>query len=103
MVESAIVTSPLKTMVPIIKVVGDFCNLNCKYCFYNAKDQIIRHVMSNDLLEKFFSEYLDLFSGNLFIIWHGGEPLLAGLRYFEHIVELEKKYLKKGQTIKNAI
>lgn len=59
--------------------------------------------MEEKLLEQFFAQYLELFSGHLFIIWHGGEPLLAGIRYFEHIIELETKYLKEGQTIKNAI
>ena len=98
-----ILTSPLKIMVPIIKVVGDFCNLRCRYCFYNTTDQLTRHVMSDELLEKFLAEYMELFPGNLFLIWHGGEPLLAGLRCFERILELEVKHLKEGQTIRNAI
>ena len=103
MEKQVILTSPLKVMVPIIKIVGDFCNLRCRYCFYNTKDQLTNHVMSDELLEKFLTEYMELFSGNLFLIWHGGEPLLAGLKYFEHILELEAKYLKKGQMIKNVI
>ena len=66
-------------------------------------NQSIPQCMEEKLLEQFFSQYLKLFSGRLFFIWHGGEPLLAGLRYFERIIELEAKYLKKGQTIRNAI
>lgn len=101
--ELVILTSPLEVMVPIIKVVGDFCNLRCQYCFYNTKDQSTRTVMSDELLEKFLVEYMELFSGHLFFIWHGGEPLLAGLRFFEKVLELQTRYLKEGQTIKNAI
>lgn len=98
-----ILTSPLKVMVPIIKAVGDFCNLRCQYCFYNTKDQSTRTIMSDDLLEKFLAEYMNLFSGHLFFIWHGGEPLLAGLRFFEKVLELQKRYLRNGQGVKNAI
>lgn len=42
-----------KTMTPIIKVVGDFCNLRCDYCFYREQDQTIRSAMGLDLLEEF--------------------------------------------------
>jgi len=98
-----VLTSPLKVMVPIIKIVGDFCNLRCQYCFYNTRDQLTRNVMSSELIEKFLVEYLELFSGHLFFIWHGGEPLLAGLSFFERVLELQKKHAKKEQTIKNAI
>lgn len=100
---SVVFTSPLKTMVPIIKVVGDFCNLRCRYCFYNTKDQLTRRIMNDELLEKFLGQYMELFSGSLFFIWHGGEPLLVGLQYFERILELETRYSKEGQMIKNAI
>lgn len=100
---SVILTSPLKTVVPIIKVVGNFCNLRCSYCLYNTTNQLIPQCMEEKLLEQFLAQYLKLFSGHLLLIWHGGEPLLAGLRYFERIIELEAKYLKEGQTIRNAI
>lgn len=100
---NVILASSLKTMVPIIKVVGNFCNLRCSYCFYNTEDQLVPHLLSKKLLEKFLVQYLELFTGHLFLVWHGGEPLLAGLQYFDYIVNLEKKYLKKGQIIKNAI
>jgi uncharacterized protein len=98
-----ILTSPLKVMIPIIKVVGDFCNLRCQYCFYNTRDQSTPYVMSDWLLEKFLAEYLKLFSGRLFFIWHGGEPLLAGPPFFKKVLKLQANYLREGQTIKNAI
>lgn len=103
MIKSVIFTSPLKVMTPIIKVVGDFCNLRCRYCFYNTTDQLTPHVMSNELLEKFLSQYMELFTGHLIFIWHGGEPLLAGLPFFQKVVDLQRKNLKDGQTIQNTI
>lgn len=89
--------------IPIIKVVGDFCNLRCEYCFYHAEDQITRHVMDEKLLEKFLSEYMKLFSGHLIFIWHGGEPLLAGLSFFKKIIDFQKTNIRPGQTIQNNI
>ncbi|MEK7481770.1 MAG: radical SAM protein [Patescibacteria group bacterium] len=103
MAGSVILTSPLKTMVPIIKIVGNFCNLRCQYCFYREQRQSSPQVMNDELLEKFISQYMSLFSGKLFFIWHGGEPLLAGLSFFQKIIYLQKKYLKKGQIVKNAV
>ena len=94
-------TPSLGVAIPIIKVVSDFCNLRCRYCFYNTRDQLTRTVMSDELLEKFVVEYMELFSGHLFFIWHGGEPLLASLPFFERIVELQREHLKEG-TIKLA-
>lgn len=103
MKKSVILTSPLKTMVPIIKVVGDFCNLRCRYCFYNTEEQSTHHVMSDELLEKFLVQYMDLFSGHIIFIWHGGEPLLAGLLFFQKVVDLQTRNLRGGQTIQNNI
>lgn len=100
---SVILTSPLNVMVPIIKVVGNFCNLRCRYCFYNITDQSSSTVMSEILLEKFISEYMKLFSGRLFFIWHGGEPLLAGIDFFHRVIDLQAKNLRKGQVVRNAI
>ncbi len=100
---SVILTSPLKTMVPIVKVVGDFCNLRCRYCFYNTTDQLTRHVMSSELLEKFLVQYMELFTGRLIFIWHGGEPLLIGIPFFQKIVDLQNRQLKEGQIIQNTI
>lgn len=103
MTEQVILTAPLKAMVPIIKVAGDFCNLRCRYCFYNTKDQSTPHVMRDELLEKFISDYMELFTGNLLFIWHGGEPLLAGLPFFEKVLALQVKYFRAGQKIRNTI
>lgn len=59
--------------------------------------------MSDELLEKFLVQYMELFTGHLIFIWHGGEPLLAGLSLFRTVVDLQAKNLKDGQTIQNTI
>ncbi|MFH1676482.1 MAG: radical SAM protein, partial [bacterium] len=90
--------------VSIIKVVGDFCNFRCAYCFYNAKDQSEPHVMSRNLLERFIAGKMSLFEGDLNFIWHGGEPLLAGLEFFEDVIEFQgENRTEKHGEIRNSI
>lgn len=90
-------------MIPIVKIVGNLCNLRCSYCFYNSQEQDSRHLMSLELLEKLISQYAQIFSDKAQFIWHGGEPLLAGLSFFEKIVSLQKKYFKKEATVENCV
>ncbi len=92
-----------KRPAPIIRLVGDYCNLNCSYCFHHLDNQRDRHVISEDLLENFLREYMNLFNGNLTFHWHGGEPLMAGLSLFQKIIEFENKYSNDDQEIRNAI
>lgn len=103
MSSSVVLTSPLSLIVPIIKVVGDSCNLRCRYCFSHGRDRSIFRIMTDDLIEKFITQYMEIFSGHLLFIWHGGEPLLAGLSFFQKVVDLQTKNLKNTQTVHNAI
>lgn len=58
--------------------------------------------MNRELLERFIREYLSLFTGNVLFIWHGGEPLLAGLGFFEEIIRLQCAN-RRDHTIRNVI
>ena len=90
-------------IIPIIKIVGNSCNLRCDYCFYHETDQSTNCCMSYELLEKFLIEYMNLFVGHLVFIWHGGEPLLAGLPFFRKIIEIQSQTIKNNQEIQNLI
>lgn len=103
MKKSIILASPFKTMIPIIKIVGNSCNLRCGYCFYNTTNQSTNYRMSYELLKKFLVEYTQLFTGRLKFIWHGGEPLLAGLSFFHKIVEIQSQITRNNQVIQNFI
>lgn len=93
----------LNKMTPIVKIIGNYCNLRCKYCFYHGQDQSTINIMSDNLLEKFIEEYTGLYENNLTFNWHGGEPLLAGLPFFEKVVDLQNRYKKNYQSIHNTI
>lgn len=90
-------------IVPIIKTVGVACNLKCRYCWFNPLDQTKIEVMPIELLEKLVRGYAEVDdSGSYQFIWHGGEPLLAGIDFFQSALELQKRFMS-GTRVKNVI
>lgn len=91
----------------MIKPVGSACNLNCTYCYYLDKAQTIyaerQPVMSYEVLEKYIQQYICANEvTEVTFVWHGGEPLMAGLDFFKRAVLLQKKYAS-GKTIVNTL
>ena len=80
----------------MIKPIGSACNLDCHYCYYRDKSEIYSGNMprmSEELLEKYIQQYIQGTSQqNISFCWHGGEPLMAGLPFFEKAMELQKRY-----------
>lgn len=90
------------------KPTGSRCNIDCNYCFYLHKEQLLEQDrqsgMSDEVLESFIQQYIDSQDGDQVVFsWQGGEPTLMGLGYFEKIVALQKKYQKPGQRIENDL
>lgn len=84
----------------IIKVTNG-CNLRCKYC-YNAAKEFKHEIISLDKVEKM----LDLVGefDRVDVLFHGGEPMLAGKEFYKKVIELEKKAAHKtGATFTNQI
>lgn len=91
----------------LIKPASSSCNMNCKYCFYNAvcENRSVANtgLMSIDLLEQLVKEtitYADRFCG---FVFQGGEPTLIGLDFFDKCVQFQKKYNVQDITIANSI
>ncbi|WP_445238932.1 SPASM domain-containing protein [Lacticaseibacillus paracasei] len=90
-----------KSVSILIKPASSLCNLRCKYCFY-ADVSSLRKVKSfgrmkletvDSLIENVF---VDLNDGDqLTIAFQGGEPTLAGLRYYQYFLAEIKKQTKK--------
>lgn len=95
--------NPSRSLTPIIKVVGDSCNLRCSYCFYSQQDQGDRKRMSLETLDSFLGQHLGFFEGPCCFVWHGGEPLLAGIEFFKSVVSLQKQHARAGQKLINNI
>ena len=89
------------------KPVGAVCNLACDYCYYlekaNLYKDISKHVMSDELLEKFIREYIGSQTmPQVLFTWHGGETLMRPLSFYKRVMELQQKYAG-GRTIDNCI
>lgn len=92
----------------LVKPVSARCNLACTYCFYHERDTDPYadrpvHRMSDEVLDRFLIEYLPLAGVRPTLGWQGGEPLLAGLRFFERMIELQERLRDPSQTISHAI
>jgi uncharacterized protein len=63
------------------------CNLNCQYCY--DKQYGIKEMMSLETLEK-ICKFLKGRCGSW--IWHGGEPLMMPLEFYEEAYKILQKY-----------
>lgn len=89
------------------KPVGAICNLACDYCYYLEKSKLYKenpkHIMSDELLEKFVKEYIESQTmPQVLFTWHGGETLMRPLSFYQKVMELQRKYAR-GRTIDNCI
>lgn len=91
----------MKKLVFIVKVT-DACNLRCKYC-YNSCLGYKGNVLSLENFEKALKLFPYNYT-NVDIIWHGGEPMLCGVDYYEKAMAIEKEIMQKYPiTIANRI
>ena len=82
-----------KPLYVMLKPVGAVCNLACDYCYYLEKSKLYRdnpkHVMSDELLEKFIEEYINSQTmPQVLFTWHGGETLMRPLSFYKRAMEL---------------
>lgn len=94
--------------VIMAKPAGSACNMACSYCYYIKKNTGSLSpsctVMEDDILEEFIRQYIQASPGPVVsFTWHGGEPALCGLNFYERAVEYQKKYLPKGYTCWNSL
>ena len=72
------------------KPIGPLCNLDCSYCFYLHKQNLLQSSnkwrMSDEILERFIKQYIEGHDHNEVIFsWQGGEPTLLGIEFFEKV------------------
>jgi len=90
----------------MLKPVGALCNLDCEYCYYLPTKAIYdgqEHKMRLDVLESCMAGYLPRAADDVTICWQGGEPTLAGLKFFQKAVEFQAKHKRPGQRVWNAL
>jgi len=86
---------------------GAVCNLACTYCFYTCKSRLYpmgTFRMTDEVLESYVRQVIQGHrSPEVIVAWQGGEPTLMGIDFFKKAIELEKRYLRPGQTVLNTI
>jgi uncharacterized protein len=92
----------------MIKPSGAECNIDCDYCFYLHKTDLLDHQpharMDDVTLEQHIRQYIEAQTADEVVFsWQGGEPTLMGLPFFERVVQLQKKYAKPNQRIENDL
>ncbi len=91
-----------------VKPAGARCNMRCHYCYYLEKSFLDYGPgslqMPSGVLEKYISQHISAHNNKTVMFsWHGGEPLLCGIDFFKNALEIQKKYLRRGQIVLNGI
>jgi uncharacterized protein len=92
----------------LIKPVSALCNLDCAYCFYLDREAdpyggLPDRRMSVETLERLVDGYLFYSFPHSMFAFQGGEPTLAGLPFFQKVLEFQRGYARPGQTISNTL
>lgn len=86
---------------------GAICNLDCKYCYFLAKERLYPDSsfrMPDNLLEEYTRQYIESQQvQEVTFAWQGGEPTLMGLDFFKQAVTYQQRYKKPGMRIFNAL
>ena len=90
----------------MIKPAGSVCNLGCRYCYYLDKASLYENrqsIMDDELLETTIKQYIQANDiPQIMFVWHGGEPLIAGLDFYKKAVDLQRQYAN-GKQIENVL
>lgn len=75
------------------------CNLNCRYCYVPFRQDPV--IMSDAVLESSIQLSLNssLIKDKLEMLWHAGEPLTVGLKFYQKCIKLIEKYQPKDTDI----
>jgi uncharacterized protein len=97
-----------RSFVVMAKPVGPICNLECRYCYYLDKKDLFpsggSFRMRPEVLENYVSSFIAASPGPIVHFgWHGGEPLLAGVEFYRHAVELQRRHLPAGWRCLNNL
>jgi uncharacterized protein len=79
----------------------NYCNLDCDYCYvrrFNAGRRAA--VISHEIVARAIGDYVELAKEGrgtgpngewMVFLWHGGEPTLAGIDFFNRVLQLERR------------
>ncbi|MFH1235999.1 MAG: radical SAM protein [Parcubacteria group bacterium] len=82
------------------------CNIACGYC-YNGSSRTLRdkpsRLISMETLELLFAGMAKVAGGNFTVIWHGGEPLLAGKEFYRSAIEAQRRVVGNRCKVRHCV
>ncbi len=99
----------MRQMTALVKPASSLCNLKCSYCFYcdEAKNRSKSEsgIMSIETAENLIGKVIDFCGENsdITFMFQGGEPLMAGLGFFEIFVRTAEKLRTQGTIIRYSL
>ncbi len=78
-----------------------FCNIDCSYCYLSGRKS--RAIMSLETLDSACRQVFEspLLRSHLEVAWHGGEPLVVPLEWYENALELMGDLRPSGLTLRH--
>jgi uncharacterized protein len=89
---------PRATEILIIQPTG-FCNIDCDYCYLPDRNK--KGVLGHDKLARLLQNlrHDGVLKESLEILWHGGEPLAAGVAYYREATRIIQEVLGGHCTV----
>tara|TARA_Y100000310_G_scaffold342908_1_gene448190 strand:+ start:4903 stop:5994 length:1092 start_codon:yes stop_codon:yes gene_type:complete len=84
----------------LVSRITERCDLKCKYCYLDSKQN---KDMSIDIAEELIKQFLQTNDNFAHFTWVGGEPLLKDDSFFEQIIEVSKRHNPKQIPISHSI
>lgn len=90
----------------LAKPTGAVCNLECEYCFFLSKDQVLdgADAMDEATMELHLRRYLDEQpDGKVTVAWQGGEPTMRGRGFFAKAFDLAERLARPRQHVNHVL
>ena len=80
-----------------------FCNIDCKYCYLPNRNS--KGTMYSRVVEKTIQRLTEanLIEDKLRILWHAGEPLVAGIQFYRNAISQVQANLPSNVSLTNSL
>lgn len=90
-------------MITVYLKPTNFCNVGCAHCYLPESVRANKEKMSEETLHKVMSFLKEMMNKGghkeVFLIWHGGEPLILSPKYFDMAGKVIDQYFDKNSLI----
>lgn len=96
----------MKSFSVLMKPASGYCNMQCDYCFYRDEQQYQNNhkdYMSLEVVEEAITKFVEEAEEQVSFFFQGGEPLLAGISFFEEVISIQRRVNRRGIRINNAV